>query len=627
MSELARQLLSTKLNQVAGESAGHNNESAIYEIIDNEIDINAKQILLLVCLTNLCWAILENGPGIENINNLWGAGDGVKIKNGDKIGNKLSGEFAAAAFLEANKTMYFSRCNENTDKRKHQQLNAKFYNMIKVIKTPGIDMVEADNIMLSGPNKLVRIPEPDSDKFDSDNVEYVKGLFKNNEHILSYFNSNKSGMLKVFVYEEGNTDKFTSFTKELPKILDKMEFISYNTIKGFKGDRLFEYIDVDAQDNRVINEESCKENFILGRSAMALENEDAEVEYVENCLFGDISLNKVLYLSNSIYESENKKYNKCEIINFEEKFFIGESIKKHLDDAALDSVTKTICKESNFKSEIPILLSFVDENETKIHLEKMTGTEINNLTQESLKQVYIYFSGRFLGKCELSTILTGIQERSLPNFRIVICLNDYSSKLINIRAQKSSVSLKTADKIIIKTLTDIIKPVLNCFSSSSKLINFTQGIDDWRKHKRSVLTSLGIKLPLPTQLPVSVPPTPNPIPQTVQTTATTVQRVAEIVPSIPPPTQRAATIVLSSLTKTQTIQQLRRLRVKANNDSNFKTKADRTKVYSILNKIEKEIVISEVLLVDKIDYLIELLEGSELTNSEKVKEAAPLQEL
>jgi hypothetical protein len=50
-------------------------------------------------------------------------------------------------------------------------------------------------------------------------------------------------------------------------------------------------------------------------------------------------------------------------------------------------------------------------------------------------------------------------------------------------------------------------------------------------------------------------------------------------------------------------------------------------VYSILNKIEKEIVISEVLLVDKIDYLIELLEGSELTNSEKVKEAAPLQEL
>jgi hypothetical protein len=622
MSELARQLLSTKLNQVAGESAGHNNESAIYEIaFDNEIDVDAKRILLLVCLTNLCWAILENGPGIENINNLWGAGDGIKIKNGNKIGNKLSGEFAAAAFLEANKTMYFSRCNENTDKRKHQQLNAQFHKMIKVIKTPGIDMVEADNIILSGPNKLVRIPEPDSDKFDSDNVEYVKGLFKNNEHILSYFNSNQSGMLKVFVYEEGNTDKFASLIQDFPKILDKVEFISYNTVQGFKDDRIFEYINIDAEDNRVINEEACKENFILGRSAIADDEDEAEGEYVENPLFGDISLNKVLYLSNSIYEFENKKYNKCEIINFEEKFFIGESIKKHLDDAALDAVTKSICKESNFKSVIPILLSFVDENETKTQLEKMTGTEINNLTHESLKQVYVYFNGRFLGKCKLS--LPGIQERSLPNFRIVICLNDYSSKLINIRAQKSSVSLETADKIIIKTLNDIIKPVLNCFSSSSKLINFTQGIDDWRKHKRSVLTSLGIQVPAPPAAATPAPVQQMQAPVVEQVVAT----IQPVVPPIPPPTERAATIVLSSLTKTQTIQQLRRLRVKANNVSNFRTKAEKKKVYSVLNNIEKEIVIDEELIVDKIDYLIEMLEGSELTNGEKVKQAAQLQEL
>jgi hypothetical protein len=398
MSELARQLLSTKLNQVAGESAGHNNESAIYEILfDNEIDVDAKRISLLVCPENLCWAILENGPGIENINNLWGAGDGVKIKNGNKIGRKLSGEFAAAAFFEPNKTMYFSRCNQNKDKRKHQQLNAQFHKMIKVIKTPGIDMVEADNIILSGPNKLVRIPEPDSDKFDSDNVEYVKGLFKNNEHILSYFNFNQSGMLKVFVYEEGNTDKFTSLIKEFPKILDKVKFISYNTVQGFKGDRLFEYINIDSQDIHTIDKEACKENFILGRSAIAYEDND-EVEYVENSLFGDLSLNKVLYLSNNIYEFENKKYNKCEIINFDEQFFIGESIKKHLDDASSEALTKTIFNESNFKTDIPILLSFIDENETKNQLEKMNGIEINNLTYESLKQVYIYFSGRFLGK-------------------------------------------------------------------------------------------------------------------------------------------------------------------------------------------------------------------------------------
>jgi hypothetical protein len=136
------------------------------------------------------------------------------------------------------------------------------------------------------------------------------------------------------------------------------------------------------------------------------------------------------------------------------------------------------------------------------------------------------------------------------------------------------------------------------------------------------LTSLGIHLPgPPAQLPVSVPsaPTPNPpivapIPQ-------------EIVAPIPPPTERAATVVLSSLTKVQTIQQLKRLRVKANNVNNFRTKGDKKKVYAVLNNIEKEIVIDEELLVDKIDNLIELLEGSKLSNNEKVKQAAQLQEL
>ena len=50
-------------------------------------------------------------------------------------------------------------------------------------------------------------------------------------------------------------------------------------------------------------------------------------------------------------------------------------------------------------------------------------------------------------------------------------------------------------------------------------------------------------------------------------------------------------------------------------------------MYSILNNIEKEIVIDDELIFDKIDYLIELLEGCELTNNDKVKQAAPLQEL
>jgi hypothetical protein len=106
-----------------------------------------------------------------------------------------------------------------------------------------------------------------------------------------------------------------------------------------------------------------------------------------------------------------------------------------------------------------------------------------------------------------------------------------------------------------------------------------------------------------------------------------VQKVPEIVPPIPPPTERAATTVLSSLTKTQTIEQLERIKVKVNNVSNFRTKAEKKKVYTALNNIEKEIIIDEELLVDKIDYLIELLGVSELKDIDKVKQAAPLQEL
>ena len=627
MSELAKQLLSTKLNQVAGESAGHNNESVIYESgFDNEVDVDVKNIDLLASNENRCWAILDDGPGIENINSLWGAGDGTKIKSGDKIGNKLSGEFATAAFLEPNKTMYFSRCNENTNKRKHQQMNAQIHKMIQVIKTPGIDMVEADNIILNGPNKLVRIPEPDSDKFDTDNVDCVKQLFKNNEKILDYFNNNNSGMLKVFIYEDGNVDKFNSMITELPKILDKVEFITYNTRKGFKMDRKFNYINVDTNSSRIINQETCKENFILGRDAIVNdENELEDVDYVEDKTFGSINLNKVLYFNNSFYEFENKKYNECELLNFDEKFFIGENIKKHLDQASSASLTNSICKETNYKACMPILLSFVDENESKTQLEKMSALEIDkikNLTHEALKQVYIYYNGRFLSKCKLT--LPGIQERSLPNFRIIICLDKESSNLINIRAQKSSVSLETADKIVIKTLCDIIKPILNCFSSSRGIINFQEGVNDWNRHKRSVLTSLGVQMPAPVPAPVPVP-VPAPVPIVAHIVPPALLPI--VVEPIAPPTERAATIVLSALTKTQTIQQLRRLRVKASNVNNFRTKADKKRVYSILNNIEKEIVIDEELIVDKIDYLIELLEGCELTNSDKVKQAAPLQEL
>lgn len=239
MSELTGQLLSVRLQNLAGEAAGHNNESAQCEItFDNPLDINAKNILLIVCLSNLCWAILDDGPGAKNIENLWGQGEGIKIKSGDKIGNKIAGELASATFFEPDKLMYFSRCHDS-NLRIHQQLNAQMHKMIELIKEEDIDLTVANDKIIKGANKLVRKPEPDTDKFDADNVNYIKELFKNNEYIDRYFDTNCSGMLKVFKYEEGNNSGFLKLVSELPSILDKIEFITYNTLQAFRGEKNF----------------------------------------------------------------------------------------------------------------------------------------------------------------------------------------------------------------------------------------------------------------------------------------------------------------------------------------------------------------------------------------------------
>ena len=104
MSELSGQLLSVKLQNLAGESAGHNNESALNEIVfDNPTDNDVTDIKLLTVKSNFAWAILDNGPGIQNINNLWGSGKGIKVKSGDKIGNKIAGELAGACFFQPKK--------------------------------------------------------------------------------------------------------------------------------------------------------------------------------------------------------------------------------------------------------------------------------------------------------------------------------------------------------------------------------------------------------------------------------------------------------------------------------------------------------------------------------------------
>ena len=624
MSELTGQLLSVRLQNLAGEAAGHNNESAQCEItFDNPLDINAKNILLIVCLSNLCWAILDDGPGVNNIENLWGQGEGIKVKYGDdKIGNKIAGELASATFFEPDKLMYFSRCHDS-NLRIHQQLNAQMHKMIELIKEEDIDLTVANDKIIKGANKLVRKPEPDTDKFDADNVNYIKDLFKNNEYIDRYFDTNCSGMLKVFKYEEGNNSGFLKLVSELPSILDKIEFITYNTLQAFRGEKKFTYIVVDDNTTRVINKESCNKNFILGKKAL-LDEDDEDYEeqiIIPNATFGDFG-EKVLTIWNTIYEYEGKLYNKSSIINYndEEEFLISEKtnniirepIKRYLGLPVNESIKNMICKEEYKVCEFPLLLSFIDKDEAESQKKLMGETTI-----ESLKRVYIYYKGRFIEKCKAPIV--GIQERSLPNFRIILCLNEESSKLVKIRAQKSSITLDTAHPIIIKTIEEMLKPILTKYSSPNTVIQ--NGINSWESYKTDVLRSLGVIIatpPAPAPAPTPVPaPAPRPAPTPTP---------AHVLPPAPPTERGPAPTVLSCLNKNQTIVQLERIKklLKENNDK-YRTKNDKKKLYTQLNNIERELLLDDDCLDEKLEFIAELVRSSTVTGA--VKNAASLQDL
>jgi hypothetical protein len=98
--------------------------------------------------------------------------------------------------------------------------------------------------------------------------------------------------------------------------------------------------------------------------------------------------------------------------------------------------------------------------------------------------------------------------------------------------------------------------------------------------------------------------------------------------NISPPTERGpAPIVLSALNKAQTIQHLKRLKTTINSGKEYRTKAEKKRLYTIINDIERELVIDDDLMSDKIDNLIEMLNLSDKSVNEKIKKAATLQDL
>ena len=617
MDEQSGQLTSTRINQLAGESAGHNNETAHNEAtFDNPLDVDATEIDVIKSDSNKCFAILDNGPGIPNIWHLFGEGEGLKIKTGGKIGNKIAGELAAGTFFQADRTLYFSRCNKNNVGRKHEQLNVEYNKIVKMVKTPNMDMTIANNNIRQGPNRLVRKPEPDSDKFDSDNVEYVKGLFKNNERIMRYFDDKTvTGMLKVFTYEEENKARFEKMISEMPKILSKAEFITYNTLTGFSGDKEFKYIDADTCVTRTINQESCKQNFILGRGSVVYETDEDYDEH--SCIIDDIfglMSEKVLSITNYCYEKDGKTYNKCSLDNYDEEFLIGVDGKATQINKVTDkNILDIISDDENFVGNIPMYLSFVSKDEAEEQKDLMNEAS----TLESMKQAYVFSEGgRYLARDKLDNM--GLQERSLPHFRFAIVNND-ATQYINIRANKSSISLKKAHPIITKTIQEIVKPIIcKLYEKDGNMIK--NGIDDWDDYKNDVLSLINTGKLVTIVKPTPVTPAVIPAPVTPKPTPT---------PNpVPAPGERGpAPVVYASLDYLQSIAHLKVLKNTMNLGQKYRTKNDKSKIITILNNIERELVLDDDMMDEKIDNLITLLLEAGKKPGQAIKHAASLQGL
>ena len=88
---------------------------------------------------------------------------------------------------------------------------------------------------------------------------------------------------------------------------------------------------------------------------------------------------------------------------------------------------------------------------------------------------------------------------------------------------------------------------------------------------------------------------------------------------------RGPAVVFNALNSSQTISQLDRLKTELTAGKHCRTKSDKKKFYTIINSIEKEIVIDDDFMIDKIDNLISMLKSK--SKHEIIKNASHLQHL
>ena len=146
------------------------------------------------------------------------------------------------------------------------------------------------------------------------------------------------------------------------------------------------------------------------------------------------------------------------------------------------------------------------------------------------------------------------------------------------------------------------------------------GIDDWDDYKNDVLSLINTGKLVTIVKPTPVTPAVIPAPVTPKPTPT---------PNpVPAPGERGpAPVVYASLDYLQSIAHLKVLKNTMNLGQKYRTKNDKSKIITILNNIERELVLDDDMMDEKIDNLITLLLEAGKKSGQAIKHAASLQGL
>jgi hypothetical protein len=622
---LPSQLFSIKWRSLLGSAGGHTIESAIAEITDNAFDAEANNITIFVNTAKNCFAILDDGNGFSNITHALGSGTGLTVKTKGKIGNKNTGMFACIAHFNSKKTLILSRYKNQANDESipiHQQLVLYPELITEICNRPNINMDAADKIIMEGANRKIHIDAStgDRDNFIPVDVNQVRDLFDQNQQIVDFLTvQGRHGTLICYEFSQGS-EIFSAFSSTITNILNKMELVTYNTSKYLRSivPKSISYVNItNPEKNQLLNNESCKKGFLLGKDVII--DTDSEEEWVndeDNDFFSNLRDDGVISIVNHIYKDplSSHLYNILKITNLDKMYRINE-------DGLKQELPNNHVSPSNSIAQIYISFSVISKAEGDKQADIM-GKKV-----DELRRIAFYYGGRFLN---FGDFIGWPQERSLKNVRIAFEISYEAIDLVNIQSMKSRIDLNGAHPVIKNTISKIICPMVTKFLGTS--FGSDDGIKDWSLpvNENIIKQALGIPVPKP------ITPNPNPNPATnsvITLTVTPLQTQTQTQTTPPPisplpPVHRNETTFFPSLNKVQTKATLQTIkkRIEKGDIVGPKSKGDKSKLFSLLNTIMKDIVFEDDLWDEYIDSVMELIDSSSAKNTTTIKDANKLQE-